>query len=216
MSGPSVKIPADWLDSDQIEDLGADAILLMLTALGNSARQLTEGVVPRRALRKLWPVDDIDDAVTRLIKAGEVEDQGDTLLFVHWQKFILDKSEVEAIKEKNRVRDERRRRHNGSDHSMCLPRYCKDAPRENSRENSRESHVSPRVSHADPTRTYPDRPLGREGKGRGAGSAADDSASATPPGYATAEKAARNGGRPIGALPPGIVPRVIVIDDEED
>lgn len=154
MSGPSVKVPADWLDSDQVEQLGADAVLLMLTALGYSARQLSEGDVPKRALRKLWPVGDLEAVTQRLVDAGEVIDKGNSLHFVDWREFLLTADEVDRIKEQNKVRDERRRRHNKGDHSICNPKYCKYAE---PRDSSRENHVSPRVSHADPTRTDPTR-----------------------------------------------------------
>jgi hypothetical protein len=164
MSGPSVKIPADWLDRDETEQLGADVAILMLSALGYSARQLSEGVVPRRRMRKLWPVDDLEKAIELLVEAGEVDDQGDDLLFVNWQDFLLQADEVEQIKEKNRLRDRRRRRHNRGDHAICLPKYCKDAPREKPRGADVSSHAAPRVSHGDPDRTDPDRPLGRVGR----------------------------------------------------
>ena len=167
MSGPSVKIPADWLDSDQIEDLGADAVLLMLTALAHSARQTSEGVVPRRQLRKLWPVADIDGAIAALVAAGEVEDRGADLYFVKWGEFLLSAEEVDRIKEQNRIRDERRRRHNKGDHAMCLARYCSRAQEEQGAPLTRESHVSPRVAHADPIRTYPIRPDPTVGRGSG-------------------------------------------------
>src|SRR3954471_10592422 len=104
MSGPSVKIPADWLDSDHVEDLGADVVMLMLTALGYSARQISDGVVPRRRLRKCWPVDDLEKAIEQLVAAGELEDRGDDLLFVHWRDFLLDAGEVERMRANNAKR----------------------------------------------------------------------------------------------------------------
>lgn len=187
MSGPSVKVLVEWLDNSKTERIGADAVLLLFTALGHSARQTSNGVVERDQLRKLWPVADIDDAVNRLIKAGQVEERGDDLYLVNWRDFILEADEVDRIKEMSRTRDERRRRHNRGDHSMCQPRYCSAAPRENSRDSERGKNVGSHVSHADPTRTYPDRPLGREGEdGRGS---APGSAGA-PPGPAPGKQIA--------------------------
>ncbi|HWI42001.1 MAG TPA: hypothetical protein VNS81_00170 [Nocardioides sp.] len=166
MSGPSVKVSADWLDSDHIEDLGADAVLLMLTALAHSARQTSEGIVPRRQLRKLWPVASLEDTIVRLVDVGEVEEREGDLYFVNWREFLLSADEVSRIKEQNRTRDERRRRHNKGDHSMCQPKYCHRA-REESEALTRESHVGPRVSHADPILTDPDRSDPTEGRGSG-------------------------------------------------
>lgn len=195
MSGASVKIPAAWLDSDRIEDLDAGTVLLMLGALGWSAEQTTNGFVPRRQLRKLWPVDDVAGAVDQLMKAGEVEDHGDRILLVHWRDFILPADEVDEIREKNRIRTERSRRHQRGDHTMCLPSYCRaaasqsrDGSRHESRDGSRHSDGTARVSDALPIRTVPTRtdPTPREGRtGRGATAAAAGSAGA-PPGAAAA------------------------------
>lgn len=158
MAGPSVKVAADWLDSDRLEDMGADVVLLMLTALAWSARQTTNGVVPRRQLRKLWPVSNVDDAIELLIEAEEVEAEGDDLMFVRWHEFILTAEEVDRIRELNRARDKRRRLHNRGDHSMCQPKYCRAAD-----SLTRENHVGSRVSHGDPTR--PDPTQREEGEG---------------------------------------------------
>ncbi|MDE0775547.1 MAG: hypothetical protein OSB43_04645 [Nocardioides sp.] len=169
-----MKIPTDWLDSDEVEDLGSDAVMLMISALGYAARQTSNGVVPRRRLRKLWPVDDLDQAVERLTEAGELEDQGDDVLFVRWRDFILAEDEVEAIREASRVRTERSRRHRKGDHTMCRADYCGAAKRHESRNGDATAHVS----DGHPTRPDPTRPLGRgEGEGAQAGSAG-----ATPPG----------------------------------
>lgn len=186
MSGASVKIPAAWLDSDRIEDLDAGTVLLMLGALGWSAEQTTDGLVPRRQLRKLWPVDDVAAAVDQLIKAGEVEDHGDRILLTHWRDFILPADEVDEIREKNRVRTERSRRHQRGDHSMCLPSYCRAAAsqsRDGSRHESRDSDGTARVSDALPIRTAPTRtdPTPREGR-KGRAEAPSGSAGAPPTG----------------------------------
>lgn len=205
MSGPSVKIPADWLDADHIEDLGADVVMLMITALGHSARQTTNGLVQRRRLRKLWPVDDVEKAIELLVDAGELEDQGDKVLFVNWADFILEADEVDRIKALNRERAERSRRHHKGDHSICRPSYCREAARlrDASRDQSRDDHVTVRVSNGDPYRPDPDRPLGREGKGRAA--AGRRSARAPLPPDATAP---RRGTTPFDL---GITPTVTVL-----
>lgn len=173
MSGPSVKIPADWLDSDRIEDLGADTIMLMLTALGYSAEQTTDGVVPRRQVRKFWQVDDVGAAIDQLIRAGEVEDRGDVLLFVNWRDFILDAEQVEEIRSGNRERAERSRRHRKGDHAMCRASYCRDAPRDSSRDQSHHGARESRTS--DPIRSDP---TAREEKEKGGEAGA---AGAAPP-----------------------------------
>lgn len=203
MSGPSVKVPVDWLDSDAVEQLGADTVLLALTALGYSARQTTNGVVPRRQLRKLWPVDDVDQAIAQLVDAGEVEDRGDELLFVHWDAFILAGDEVEKIRAASRERTERSRRHQRGDHSLCTTR-CWVRRKHDEGDHSRcegwcvtgngtgdvtgnaTGDVTSHVSDGDPIRTDPTRPDptigGSGGTGRGSGGRrADGSASGATP-----------------------------------
>jgi hypothetical protein len=165
MSGPSVKVSATWLNSDRIEDLDAGTVLLMISALGWSADQTTNGLVPRRTLRKLWPVADVDAAIDQLIKAGEVEDHGDRLLFVRWADFILSEDEVDEIRAGSRERSERSRRHKRGDHTMCRPSYCRAAARDLSRDASRDGDVTVRVSDGHPIRPDPTRPQGRGGEG---------------------------------------------------
>ncbi|HEY0889662.1 MAG TPA: hypothetical protein VGE38_08640 [Nocardioides sp.] len=191
MSGPSVKIGSDWLDSDHIEDLDADVVLLMLAALGYSARQTTNGIVPRRRLRKLMrDTVDLDDAVSQLVQAGEAEERGDDLLFVRWRDFILSQDEVDQVKAGSRERAERSRRHKRGDHSMCRPDWCRAASRDQSRTITRDSDVTVHVSHGhpirsdptrtDPTRTDPTAREEREGEGEGSPAAPGGSAEAPP------------------------------------
>lgn len=202
MSGPSVQIPTSWLQDDDLEDLGGDTVMLMLTALAYCADQLDDGWVARRRLRKLWPVEDLEDSIARLTKAGEVDDQGERVLFVNWRDFILPAEEVDEIRASSRERSQRSRRHKRGDHTMCRPSYC-DAAR--NAQQSRDGDVSVRVSDGLPIRTDPTRtdPTPREGRtGREKASQQGGSAGAPPPNWP-----------PIGqglvpphdhALPPGV------------
>jgi hypothetical protein len=207
VSGPSVKLPADWLDSDRIEDVDADTLMLMLTALAHSARQTSNGVVPRRQLRTLWAVDDVDEAVAQLVQAGEVEDQGDRLLFVNWRDFILDADEVESIRAASRERSNRSRRHRQGDHSMCRPDYCQAAARNARGDGTRDvsGDATVRGSDADPIRSAPTRsdPTAREGRsGKGRAPAARS---------AGAAQAASAAPWETSGIPAGIAPTVAIV-----
>lgn len=183
MSGPSVQIPTSWLQDDDLEDLGGDTVMLMLTALAYCADQTDDGWVARRRLRKLWPVDDLEGAIERLVKAGEVDDHGERVLFTNWRRFILSEDEVGEIRAGNRERAERSRRHKRGDHSMCRPTYCNAA---HNAPQSRDSDVTVRVSDGHPIRTDPTRtdPTSREGrKGKGKARQQGGSAGATPPNW---------------------------------
>lgn len=115
----SVKVDASWFERDDIEQLGAGAAIFLLSALAYSARNLTDGEIPRRQVRRLWAVDDIEGTVAALVAAGQLEDRGEVLHLLHWRDFILAASEVVTIREQTRVRTERHRRHSKGDHSMC-------------------------------------------------------------------------------------------------
>lgn len=188
MSGPSVQIPTSWLQADELEDLGADTVMLMLTALAYCADQTDDGWIARRRLRKLWTVDDLDQSIERLVKAGELEEHGDRLFFTHWRRFILAAEEVDRIKESSRERTERSRKHKRGDHSMCLSRYCDAArnasqTRDSARDITRDSNGVQHVSDALPYRTDPIRtdPTARSGRTERETGTQDGSAGAPPP-----------------------------------
>jgi hypothetical protein len=178
VSGPSVKVPTDWLNSEAVEDLGSEAVLLMLTALAYSAEQLTNGRVPRRAVRKLWPVADFDTTLSALVDAGEVRDEGTDLQFVNWRDFILSSREVEQIREQNALRQERFRRHQKGDHTLCercsAVRNSVTNTVTNGVTDGVSNDISHTVSNADPIRSAPTRsdPTG----GRGSERAVDEGA----------------------------------------
>lgn len=117
MSG-SVKVPAEWFERDDVEQVGADAAMLHLSALAYAARHLTNGHIPARKLRRLWPTD-VDSAVEALTTAGWWEAAEDGFLIADWHTFILSSDEVDHIRRQTRERVERHRRHKAGDHSMC-------------------------------------------------------------------------------------------------
>lgn len=114
-----VKLSDDWFEEPHVEDIGADAAMLHLSALAYSARHSTDGVVPRRALRRLYPIDDADTMITTLVDAKLWEPTSAGYLLNDWSEHILSADEVTRIREQNRIRQDRLRRHNNGDHSLC-------------------------------------------------------------------------------------------------
>lgn len=114
-----VKIPDNWLESDDIEKLGSDAILLHLSALSYSCRQGSDGRLPTRALRHLWPVEDAASAINVLSSAGQWVEAPDGWTLANWNVHLLANSEVEHRRKVSRESTERYRRHKAGDHSMC-------------------------------------------------------------------------------------------------
>lgn len=174
-----VKVPAEWFERDDVEQLGAEVVMLHLSALAYSARQLTNGVVSRRQLRRLWPVDDLDAAADRLVSAGFWQATDDGFLIVDWRTFILAADEVASIREQSRITTERHRRHKADDHSMCDRCSAVRAGRNGVRDASRDASVTTSVTPP-PNRTEPNRPLGREG-GSEVGAGARSAGATRPP-----------------------------------
>ena len=155
MSG-SVKVPGEWFERDDVEAVGAEAAMLHLSALGYSARHLTNGMIANRQLRRLWPTEEaVHKVVTTLVEAGWWEPVDDGWLILDWHTFILDASEVERLRAKNREYVERHRRHKRGDHSMC--ERCSAVRHGASKGMSKglTQDLSKGLSKGDPNRTEP-------------------------------------------------------------
>lgn len=136
-----VKISDDWIDSRHVEDLGAEAVALHISALSFCSRQSTDGELPSRDLRKLWPADDLAASVARLEAAGEWETTDTGWHLVNWQQHLLSKAEVAHKREQSRITTERYRRHKDGDHSMCD--RCSFKRDDASRDKSQQTSVTP-------------------------------------------------------------------------
>lgn len=159
-----VKVPEEWFERDEVEDLGADAVMLHLSALAYSARHLTNGRVPGRALRRLWPVDDIPAVAKKLTDGGwwtRTED-GQWMLR-DWEIHILAADEVEHLREQSRITSERYRRHKAGDHSMCD--RCQYVKR-NGASDGVTDKVTDSVSDtpSEPSRAEPNRTISERGE----------------------------------------------------
>jgi len=146
-----VKIPEDWTGDDRVERLGADAAMLHLSALGHSARYLHDGMVSKSALRKLWPAEELDAALAKLVELEFWEDRGDSYYLPEWRTHILAADEVEHRREQDRARQQRKRRHDSGDHSLCD--RCSFV-----RSHGVTPPVTNSVSHETVTRPEPNRP----------------------------------------------------------
>ncbi len=199
------RLPDDFNDWSVLLAVGRSARLLHVEALVWCNRLLTDGAVPRGALPRLSDSPDPDADVTELVAAG-LWAETDT----GWQLDWADQeaaANVEQRRAQYRARDERRRKHNDGDHSLCDPKRCWVLRGDTTRETTRDSRVSDGVSHAPPVPTR-SVPTPREGRGREGGAAAR-SASAT--------RAARPPGDDVGVvrtLPDGR--RVIDMGDGGD
>lgn len=176
-----VRTPEEWFEEPRIEDVGADAAMLHLSALAYCSRHLTNGHLPFRALRRLYPVADPDREVRALTEAELWEATQSGWFIVDWANHILAADEVAHRREQSRTSSERYRRHKQGDHSMCD--RCSAVRQRVS------DPVTDAVSDPPPTRSDPIRPEGEErrkerergGSASSGGSAPLAASSASPP-----------------------------------
>ncbi len=151
MNGGWVRTDESWFEDDATEALGSDAAMLHLSGLAYCARQLNDGHLSRRALRHLWPVEDIEASIDKLMKANLWLPTDDGYLIATWTKHILKADEVERRKKLCQVTSERYRQCKDGDHSMCdrcwyVRKYGKPS-----------DVVTDDVSDTSVTRPYPNR-----------------------------------------------------------
>lgn len=174
------KIDDSMFDRPSMLTLDRGIRLVHMEALAWCCKHLTDGLVPRHALRRLTDEPDIDAAAAALVAVGvwrEV-DAGWELVDFHDDQLSAD--EVRDRQERARLRQERRRKHVDGDHSLCLSRYCKGASRvtdgvTNERDQRRDSSRDEREDNAvvTPPRPDPSRPdpvgkrVGEDGEGEG-------------------------------------------------
>lgn len=169
-----VKIPDSWLESDRIEALGGDAVLLHLSALSVSSRQRSDGHIAVSALRRLWPVSDLADAIKALSDAGEWEQTADGYYLTNWRDHLLSAAEIDHRREVSRETSERYRRHKAGDHSMC--ERCSVVRRG---DTSRDASVTPSVTPLVTSRLDSSRSEARETRREPEEGRGPDSAGAT-------------------------------------
>lgn len=156
------KTPDDWFDRPAVIELSRSARLLDLEGRVWCNKVLTDGAIPRAALRRLTDSDDVDQDLAELVQIGLWERTDDGYQIADWTEHQESREVVEQRRGEMRERQDRSRRHRAGDHSTCRPSYCKNAPV--TRDTSRDERGSHTVSHGSPTRPVPTRPLGRGGR----------------------------------------------------
>ena len=122
----------------------------------------TDGRIPRHVLGRITDEPEPYDAAGQLVAAGlwiATDDGYEITDFLVNQRSA---EEVEVSRANSRARQERHRRHQNRDHSLCDPRYCHAS-------NSVSNAVTNGVSNGSPTRPDPTRAQARDGRGGGYG-----------------------------------------------
>lgn len=174
-----VRTATEWFEDPATEDLGADVVVLHLSALAYSAQHTTNGHVPRRALRRLYPVADPDAAVAALVDADWWQPVDGGHQIASWADHILSEDEVHRIREQNRVRSERHRRHERGDHTMC--ERCWHVRKHGNSVSNGVRDAASDAPRTDPTRPDPKGREGGEGEAGGIASPGGSASLATDP-----------------------------------
>jgi hypothetical protein len=168
-----VRLDDTALEDAQFLRLSRSARLLHLEALAWSNRTLADGFIPATAVHRL--TDDPDpELINELVDNGTwlAEQSGFRLAFQlerqpTRERVLKDREEQRVRTERSR---ERKERHLGGDHSMCLKSWCPKAT-----PNAVTNPVTNAVGNESPSRPDPSSPYG-DGKGRpGGGSEAPPS-----------------------------------------
>lgn len=156
------KLSDDHLDRPAVLNVTRSARLLEVEALVWCNRLLTDGHIPRGALRRVTDAEDPQSDAAELVAAGLWSVEADGWVIVGFEQDQEAAVDVHARRDEWRRRQRRQRLHNLGDHSECDPKRCRVL-----------LNVTPsvtrdsRVTHASVTasRPVPSRPQGRDGEG---------------------------------------------------
>lgn len=196
------KLGDDFADRPSMLEVPRSARLLLVEMYVWANRMLTDGRVPKNALRRLSDSEDIDADIAELARVGLVESADEKAWQLDWAEQDS-AADVKARKDyRADVQQKYRRRkqlHGQGDHSLCDARYCRGVT------GNESSNVTALVTNSRPV---PSRPEDR-GQGTGRSARASRSADAARSGAASPEvKPLRRGGPPPGILPKITIQRV--------
>jgi hypothetical protein len=174
-----IKLDDTFADDPNLLALPRGVRLVHVEALVWCCRQLTDGAVPRHALRKVTDEDDIAAAAVQLVEAGLWDATDTGWQIVGFLDLQPSRCEVDEAKAGARFRAARSRRHLNGDHAICTRgHYCPDgacATTADARAAYVPSHVRPLDIDVDV-----DRLKGSRSRRGGAQAASADAAAAAP------------------------------------
>lgn len=183
------RLSDDFADRPEVLNLSDAAFRAHVNALVYCNRLLTDGAVPRAALRLLT---DADHAVVLAeLEAGLwfPTEHGWQLDWTDQETAANVQQRKQSSAERQRLFQERKTRHGAGDHTMCDPRYCKASTTPEQGHNTPPNALPNALDNAsltaprpDPSRPVPSRPKGQgQGQGQGPDDDADALGGATPP-----------------------------------
>lgn len=137
-----VKLTDTFADDPRLEEAGADAAIVHVAGLCWCSRQLTDGTIPAKSARRLWSVNDIDQAIAALVTAGLWTEVDGGYAIVN---YLEDQPSAEEVRHQQQLKADRMRRwrekKNGVDASTDA---SQDGPRDASRDASPPRPAPPR------------------------------------------------------------------------
>lgn len=122
------RTPQEYPDRADVLAVSRSARWLLMECYSWSNAQLTNGRVPRSILRRISDAEDVAADVAELLREGLMEEPEPGFLFLDWSnQEAADTVQARAARnaEKTKRSRERKERHLGGDHSMCVAPYCK-------------------------------------------------------------------------------------------
>lgn len=158
-----VRLDDVLFDDPVFEEIGAEACMLHFSALAFSARNLSDGLIDRRSLRKLYPVSEVMDTVKALEDSGLWQRTDDGWLINTWAQHLRTREAVEADRAANRQRQA-----NWQAKIKANKVKAAAAAVDSTGPNGVTNAVTNGVTNGPPTLPVPARPdpKGGEGKGR--------------------------------------------------
>lgn len=176
------KLSDTFPEREDLLEVSRSARLLLVEAMVWCNRHLLDGRITDNALRRCTDAEDVDHLRDELVEAGALLRTEDDRA---WQMDWADQETAETIIGRREIRAETQRRyrertekHKAGEHSMCDPRYCRQAVTGNATGHETD-HGAVTRHHPDPTRPVPSRPVPKgQGQGQGDGPAAADASPA--------------------------------------
>ena len=166
------KITDTFGDDPVLLGLARGVRLLHVEAIVWCCKHETDGMIPGHVLARITDEPEPHEAAGHLVAAGLWHAKSDGYEVADFLVNQRSAGEVELSRANSRARQERHRRHQNRDHSLCDPRYRQAS-------NSVSNAVTNGVSNGSPTRPDPTRPELKRGRVGEGGTA--DSAGALPP-----------------------------------
>lgn len=104
---PWVRIDEAFADHPKIIEAGESAVCLFICGLAYCGHMLSDGVIPKRKARVLYPMNDAAAAADALVRVGLWHEDGDNYVVHDYLDYQPSRAEVEEARSKTKARVEK-------------------------------------------------------------------------------------------------------------